>query len=191
MESFEEFLSKFETPVSAQKTEGMLKENSARDKSQDRTISNSNYTQTITESVSHTAKETQVFESYAPIPIEEPAAGYKLYRDKTETFICDMEISGANPGNSKARVIIESRDMTYMFEGTIDGNGHCEIPLKKMNFLAENEVGTIKLEVIADDMMFNPWEETFVAVNHRKVTVRVAESVDNTPKIGVKISNIR
>jgi hypothetical protein len=191
MESFEEFLSKYETPVIAQKTEGLLKEASARDKSQDKSISNSNYTQTITESVSHAVAETPVFESYVPMINEEPAAGYKLYRDKTETFICDMEISGANPGNSKARVIIESRDMTYMFEGTIDGNGHCEIPLKKMNFLAENEVGKIKLEVIADDMMFNPWEETFVAVNHRKVTVRVAESVDNTPKVGVKISNIR
>jgi hypothetical protein len=191
MESFEEFLSTFKTPVSAQRTERAPEEDLSRDKSQDRTISNSNYTQTITESVSHAVAETPVFESYVPMINEEPAAGYKLYRDKTETFICDMEISGANPGNSKARVIIESRDMTYMFEGTIDGNGHCEIPLKKMNFLAENEVGKIKLEVIADDMMFNPWEETFVAVNHRKVTVRVAESVDNTPKVGVKISNIR
>lgn len=189
MESFEEFLSKFENPVSTQRTEQMLEAVSTGDKLQDKT--NSNYTQTLTESASHIVEKTPVIESYTPMPIEEPAAGYKLYRDKTETFICDMEISGANPGSSKARVIIESNDMTYMFEGTIDGKGHCEIPLKKMNFLAENEVGKIKLEVIADDMMFNPWEETFVAVNHRKVTVRVAESVDNTPKVGVKISNIR
>ena len=125
-----------------------------------------------------------------PIVVE-PISGYKVYRDKSETFICDMEISGANAAKSKARIIIESTEMTYMFEGTIDSKGHCEIPLKKMNFLTENEIGKIKLEVIADDMVFSPWEDTFIATNHRKVTVKVTESIDTTPKIGVRISNIR
>jgi hypothetical protein len=136
-------------------------------------------------------KEPQkIQESIAPI-VEEPVTGYKVFRDKTETFICDMEISGANPANSKARVIIESTDMTYMFEGTIDDRGHCEIPLRKMNFLTENEIGKIKLEVIADDMVFNPWEDTFVATSSKKVTVKVTESVETAPKVGVRISNIR
>jgi hypothetical protein len=136
-------------------------------------------------------KEPQkIQESIAPI-VEEPVTGYKVFRDKTETFICDMEISGANPANSKARVIIESSDMTYMFEGTIDDKGHCEIPLRKMNFLTENEIGKIKLEVIADDMVFNPWEDTFVATSSKKVTVKVTESVETAPKVGVRISNIR
>ena len=132
----------------------------------------------------------KIQESIAPI-VEEPVTGYKVFRDKTETFICDMEISGANPANSKARVIIESTDMTYMFEGTIDDRGHCEIPLRKMNFLSENEIGKIKLEVIADDMVFNPWEDTFVATSSKKVTVKVTESVETAPKVGVRISNIR
>ena len=132
----------------------------------------------------------KIQESIAPI-VEEPVTGYKVFRDKTETFICDMEISGANPANSKARVIIESSDMTYMFEGTIDDRGHCEIPLRKMNFLSENEIGKIKLEVIADDMVFNPWEDTFVATSSKKVTVKVTESVETAPKVGVRISNIR
>lgn len=136
-------------------------------------------------------RESQkIQESIAPI-VEEPVTGYKVFRDKTETFICDMEISGANPANSKARVIIESSDMTYMFEGTIDDKGHCEIPLRKMNFLSENEIGKIKLEVIADDMVFNPWEDTFVATSSKKVTVKVTESVETAPKVGVRISNIR
>lgn len=136
-------------------------------------------------------KEPQkIQESIAPI-VEDPVTGYKVFRDKTETFICDMEISGANPANSKARVIIESSDMTYMFEGTIDDKGHCEIPLRKMNFLSENEIGKIKLEVIADDMVFNPWEDTFVATSSKKVTVKVTESVETAPKVGVRISNIR
>jgi hypothetical protein len=171
MESFEEFLSKYKKI-----------EEKITDKPQEK--------ETVSESVK--VEEEVITESIETKPIEEPiVTGYRVYRDKPETFICDMEITGANPANSKARVIIESSDMTYMFEGTIDGKGHCEIPLKKMNFLNENEIGKIKLEVIADDMVFNPWEDSFVAINSKKVTVKVTESVDTTPKVGVRISNIR
>lgn len=122
-------------------------------------------------------------------PIQE--SGYKLYRDKTETFVCDMEIMGANPVNSKARIIIETRDLTYMFEGTIDGQGQCRVPLRKMNFLNENEGGVIKLEVIAEDMVFTPWQDNFTAVDSKKVNVRVVESEEVKPKVGITISNIR
>ena len=118
--------------------------------------------------------------------------GYKIYRDKTESFVCDMEITGANPSNSKARIIIESKDLTYMFEGIIDAQGKCKIPLRKMNFLDENETGVIKLEVIADDTVFTPWEDNFVAVNSKKVAVKVFESAeDNAPKIGVRLKSLR
>jgi hypothetical protein len=173
MESFEEFLSKF----------NKIEKEIIVDKPIEK----------ITESVviEDKPKDTPIIESVETKIVEEPISGYRVYRDKTETFICDMEITGANTSNSKARVIVESTGMTYMFEGTIDDKGHCEIPLKKMNFLNENEIGKIKLEVIADDMIFSPWEDTFVAVNHRKVTVKVTESIDTTPKIGVRISNIR
>ena len=117
---------------------------------------------------------------------------YKIYRDKAETFICDMEITGAKPNNSKARIILECADLTYMFEGTIDENGHCRVPLRKMNFLDENQGGLIKLEVIAEDMVFSPWQDNFVAVNSRKVEVkRVVESEQSTPKVGITVKNIR
>ena len=116
---------------------------------------------------------------------------YKIYRDKAETFVCDMEITGASATNSKARIIMECKDLTYMFEGTIDEKGQCRIPLRKMNFLQENEGGIIKLEVIAEDMVFQPWQDNFVAVNSKKVSVKIAESVETAPKVGIKITNIR
>jgi hypothetical protein len=128
-------------------------------------------------------------------PVEEAVIvednGYKLYRDKSEAFICDMEISGANPSNSKARIIIECQDLTYMFEGTIDATGKCKIPLRKMSFLEENQRGIIKLEVIAEDTIFTPWEDNFVAVSSKKVAVKVIESKDNSSAPNVRISNIR
>ena len=132
--------------------------------------------------------EEKVIEEAITIPVP---TGYKIFRDKSETFVCEMEISGANPQNSKARIIIESKDLTYMFEGVIDSKGQCKIPLRKMNFLSENETGIIKLEVIAEDMVFSPWKDNFVAVNSKRVAVKIAESEDNSPKIGVKITSIR
>jgi hypothetical protein len=78
-----------------------------------------------------------------------------------------------------------------MFEGTIDGQGQCRVPLRKMNFLNENEGGVIKLEVIAEDMVFTPWQDNFTAVDSKKVNVRVVESEEVKPKVGITISNIR
>jgi hypothetical protein len=151
--------------------------------------------ETLIESVKSYEKESLkkiiVEESVIEEKIE-PFEGYTIYRDKSETFICDMEITGANPQNSKARIIIESADLTYMFEGTIDKKGQCKIPLKKMSFLDENESGTIKLEVIAEDMVFVPWSESFKAVSFRKVQVKnITESEDNTAKIGIKVTRIK
>jgi hypothetical protein len=122
--------------------------------------------------------------------VEEALSGYVIYRDKSENFICDMQLSGVSSSENKARIILETQDLTYMFEGRIDTLGKCKIPLKKMNFLKENETGKIKLEVIAEDTVFTPWEDDFVAITSKKVSVRVVESEVATPKIEVKVTNI-
>lgn len=185
MESFGEFMTKLENRIASKpiETNPVLESKFTED---ELTVFEDSYY----EENSYPKKSEKITESSIPV-IEETVSGYKIYRDKSEKFVCDMQISGANPANSKARIIIESTDMTYMFEGSIDGKGHCEIPLRKMNFLSENEIGKIKLEVIADDMVFNPWEDTFVATSSKKVIVKVAESVDSAPKVGIRISNIR
>ncbi len=196
MESFIEYLSKkresepkIEKP--AEKVEEVIIESIIED---DHKIEIIESKEEIVEIIEESIKEELIKE--APIKedpiVEEIIEGYTIYRDKSETFICDMEITGANPQNSKARIIIESKDLTYMFEGTINQNGQCKIPLKKMNFLNENESGTIKLEVIAEDMVFVPWSDTFKAVSSRKVQVKnITESEDNTTKVGIKVTRIK
>jgi hypothetical protein len=121
---------------------------------------------------------------------QEPKKGYKIYRDKSETFLCELEITGADPNNSKARIILETNNLTYMFEGSISEDGKCKIPLKSMSFLKENESGKIKLEVIADDMIFSPWEDVFYASNSKKVAIKIIESIEETPKVGVRVTTI-
>jgi hypothetical protein len=142
-----------------------------------------------------TAKnENPVQENYQALTpaekVEETFPGYIIHRDKTENFVCDLQLTGVNSIDNKARIILETEDLTYMFEGRIDTLGKCKIPLRKMSFLKENETGKIKLEVIAEDTIFTPWEDEFVAVTSKKVSVKVMESETSSPKMQVKVTNI-
>ena len=116
---------------------------------------------------------------------------YKLFTDKTEVFECNIKLEGASLKNSQARLIIESEDVNLMFEGTINKDGKCSIPIKKLKGLLEDSTsGQIKLEVIAEDTYFTPWKSEFVVEVSRKVTVEVksndAEIIkENTPKIQI------
>jgi len=119
---------------------------------------------------------------------------YKLYTDKQETFECDIQLEGASLTNSKARLVIETTDLALLFKGTIDSNGKCKIPIKRLKgILGENSQGTIKLEVIAEDTYFTPWESNFEVETAKKVQVEVKSQQGNILKEGkpsVKVKNI-
>ena len=44
---------------------------------------------------------------------------YKLYTDKQEIFECDIQLEGASLNNSKARLVIETTDLSLLFKGNI------------------------------------------------------------------------
>ena len=123
---------------------------------------------------------------------------YKLYTDKQETFECDLFLEGADLKNSSARIIVESNDLTLMFKGKINKEGNCKVPIKKLKgLLDENTTGDIKLEVIAEDTLIEPWQSDFVVSTSKKVTVEVKsqgnkksiKEVSSKPQ--VKIKNIK
>jgi hypothetical protein len=120
---------------------------------------------------------------------------YKLFKDKSEDFICDIAIEGVNQNDTEVRLIVESDDWTLMFTGEIK-NGKCIIPIKKLNILNEGQVGNIKLEVNADGNLFTPWEDRFIVKVSKKVTVNLNESRSNKTnkplkkELGVKV-NVR
>jgi hypothetical protein len=120
---------------------------------------------------------------------------YKLYKDINEEFVCDIAIEGSSPEDTYARIIVESDEWSLMFPGEIR-NGKCIVPIKKLGILKEGEMGTIKLEVVAEGNLFIPWEDTFKVKLSKKVTVSLNETkqqqrkpiVNN--KVGVKV-NVR
>ena len=119
---------------------------------------------------------------------------YKLYTDKQETFECDLFLEGADLKESSARIVVESKDLTLMFKGTIDDKGNCKVPIKKLKgLLDENTTGNIKLEVIAEDTLIEPWQSDFVVETAKKVQVEVKSQQGNILKEGkpsVKVKNV-
>ena len=123
---------------------------------------------------------------------------YKLYTDKQETFECDLYLEGADLKNSSARILVETKDLTLLFPGTISKDGNCKVPIKKLKgLLGEQKIGNIKLEVIAEDTLIEPWQSEFVVETSKKVTVEVKGQGKKKPikevssKPQVKISNVK
>ena len=99
---------------------------------------------------------------------------YKLYTDKIENFEAKIKIEGACLTKSKARLVVESEDFDLMFKGTISESGVVKVPVKRLRGLInEDTKGKIKLEIIAEDTYFTPWESTFQVEASRKVTVEI------------------
>ncbi|MBC8295795.1 MAG: hypothetical protein H8E55_08385 [Pelagibacterales bacterium] len=119
---------------------------------------------------------------------------YKLYTDRTELFECDIKIEGASLSNSTARLVVETNDYSLMFNGKIDRSGKCEIPIRKLKGLIdENTSGNIRLEVIAEDTYFTPWKSDFKISASKKVTVEIKSQSNKTviKENKVQVSNIK
>lgn len=113
---------------------------------------------------------------------------YKLYTDKINKFSCTVQVDGTSLANSKVRLVVESDGINYMFDGTIYEGGNCEVIIPKTkNFLPENSKGNVKLEVIADDVYFQPWNSDYIVETTKKIAVVVQEQIDEKPKIKVDV----
>ena len=117
---------------------------------------------------------------------------YKLYTDKQEIFECNIYLEGASLTQATSRIIVETQDLKLMFDGTIDKDGNCKVPIKKLRGLvSEDTKGTMKLEVIAEDTYFLPWESDFEVDTAKKIKVEVKQQSkplvkSSKPKMVVK-----
>lgn len=116
---------------------------------------------------------------------------YKLYTDKVENFKCSIDLEGASLDDTKVRLVLESGKLNLLYEGEVDAEGNCTIPIDKLkNVLKEGTEGTMKLEVIAEDTFFSPWEDQFSVNASKRVTVEVLSNDQKTikeSKVKVKV----
>ena len=117
---------------------------------------------------------------------------YKLYTDKQENFECKIFLEGASLEQAKARLIIEGTNINLLYNGTIDKDGKCSVPIGKLKTLfKEGDQGNMKLEVIAEDTFFTPWDSNFIIDTAKKLKVEVKKQKkpvikSNKPQMVVK-----
>jgi len=124
---------------------------------------------------------------------------YKLFTDKTELFECDINLSGASLSKTQARLVIETPELSLLFKGKVDSKGKCVVPIKKLRGLIdESSQGNIKLEIIAEDTYFIPWESDFQVEQSKKVTVEVISqnqsaknNIQESTGLSVRVSGIK
>ena len=116
---------------------------------------------------------------------------YTLYTDKVENFKCSIDLEGASLDDTKVRLVLESGKLNLLFEGEVDSSGNCTIPINKLkNILKEGTEGMMRLEVIAEDTFFSPWEDQFTVNTNKKVTVEVLSNNEKPikeSKVNVKV----
>jgi|21_taG_2_1085346.scaffolds.fasta_scaffold00254_6 hypothetical protein len=119
---------------------------------------------------------------------------YKLYTDKKEMFECDISLSGASLKDASARLVVETEDISLLYKGTIGSKGNCKVPVHKLRgLLDESTKGKIKLEIIAEDTYFVPWESDFAVETSKSVTVEIKSQSpkvikeSSKPKMAVKV----
>lgn len=139
----------------------------------------------ISEKVEEPINES-IFEEDPVVEYQQPKYDdnnfYKLYKDKSEVFSCEIELEGANLKDTEVRLIIESDEWNLMFIGEIDRSGRVSIPIKKLPILEEGTKGKIKMEVIAEGTVFIPWEDEFEVKLSKKVMVKFNETKSQKPQ---------
>ena len=84
--------------------------------------------------------------------------------------------------------IKEFESSALLFNGTISKSGKCEIPIRKLKGLIdENVSGNIRLEVIAEDTFFTPWKSEFEVDTSKKVTVEVKSQTTKKPIVEARV----
>ena len=107
---------------------------------------------------------------------------YKLYRDREETFECNISVTGASLLTTQVRLIFDTTSINVVFYGKLYKDGKCLVPLQKMIMFPEGTRGQLRLEVVVDDTMFVPWESSCIVEGAKRVTV------DFKQKKGVSIN---
>jgi len=105
---------------------------------------------------------------------------YKLFTDKIENFEARIKLEGASLKKSSARLVVEAENFSLLFKGSIDENGNVKVPVRRLRgLLDENTNGAIRLEVIAEDTFFTPWESTFEVETAKSVKVEIKSQQSN------------
>ena len=116
-----------------------------------------------------------------------------LKENELKKFKFALEIKGADLSKTQAKLIFEDKNSTKFFPVKISDKGVCEYQIDTLDIQPLSE-GKVYLEVIAESLVFKPWEDSFkLTKTPTKPTVNITDSktkVTTTLKSTPVIKNI-
>jgi hypothetical protein len=98
-----------------------------------------------------------------------------IKENEQKSFRFNIEVTGTELKNTSARLVFEDAFSNKFFPLHINNDGSCEYELDYALVKSLSE-GRVYLEVVAESMLFKPWEEEF-RIESELPTITVTESV--------------
>jgi len=108
----------------------------------------------------------------------------ELMIDEENELTFQVQIEGTRPGKAKCRLMLESKDMSFAFEGQSTGD-EVSVTLPPLDHILKEGTYDMTLEVVVDERYFEPLKIQGAFEKRLKVT---AESVTVRSKPKVKTS---
>ena len=120
----------------------------------------------------------------------------KFFKDKENSFKCNIQVQGANLKNTFSRLLLETETSGNLyFNGKIDENGKCTFKLPPLKNI-EDANGKLKIEVVADSTYFKVYENQVKFEESIKIQfnydVEDKQEIDEDfrPKVSFELDNI-
>ena len=108
----------------------------------------------------------------------------ELMIDEENELTFQVQIEGTRPGKAKCRLMLESKDMSFAFEGQSTGD-EVSVTLPPLDHILKEGTYDMTLEVVVDERFFEPLKLQGAFEKRLKVT---AESVTVKTKPKVRTS---
>ena len=110
-----------------------------------------------------------------------------LMIDEENELTFQVQIEGTRPGNSKCRLMLESKGMSFAFEGNSSGD-EVSVVLPPLDHVLKEGIYDMTLEVVVDDRFFEPLKlqgefEKRLKVTAEAVTVKVKPRVKTSASL--------
>ena len=116
-----------------------------------------------------------------------------LMIDEENELTFQVQIEGTRPGEAKCRLMLESKDISLIFDGNSSGD-EVSVTLPPLDHILKEGTYDMTLEVVVDDRFFEPLKlqgefEKRLKVTAEAVTVRSKPTVRTSASLVEVVSN--
>ena len=112
---------------------------------------------------------------------------------ENESLKFKLNSEGVDINKIEARLILKGKgkSINYLLIGEMMNNEVCKFDVPKLELFEKGDIGTIKFEIISDDLYFPVWSDNFeiktkANIKIEEMITQINKEEDNQPKKSVK-----